>query len=156
MYRRFIFSIIAGMAVWANAQSAKPANTFTIIDAINNVDGTIYIYQPQALDALVGRDSAEMPDEENAVNNHTGYRVQIFSDNNMRTAKSTAEHRKRLVEEQTDLRAYVTFDSPYWRVRVGDFRTQTEADLAMRELKNLFPTIADDFRLVKERVNIAE
>ncbi|MCC8112961.1 MAG: SPOR domain-containing protein [Bacteroidales bacterium] len=157
MTRRHLYSLLICVAAWVQALAAPPTGNgaFTIVEAINQADGTIYIYQPQALDAIVSRDSAEDPDEESATAKLTGYRVQVFSDNNMRTAKANAEHRKRLIEQQTEYRAYMTFDSPYWRVRVGDFRTQSEADAAMRELKAMFPTMADDFRLVRERVNAA-
>lgn len=86
-----------------------------------------------------------------------GFRIQIFSDNNVRTAKSNAEYRKRTVEQRMPgTRAYLKYESPYWRVQVGDYRTRAEAENAMAELRNAFPAYAADLKIVNERVNIIQ
>lgn len=144
------------MAQIRNTMSAD--SVVSIVDAINNADGTIYIYQSAALDAIVAPNQGISSDERtsessSAARSNVGYRIQVFSDNNMRSAKSNAEHRKRLIEQaRPEWRTYITFESPYWRVRVGDFRSQTEADAAMRELKASFPSMAADMKLVRERI----
>ncbi len=127
-----------------------------IVDAINEANGTIYIYQPSSIDKLLQRPASSQSQSVSspAVKGNIVYRIQVFLDNNMRTAKANAEYRMRLMEQDhPEWRAYITFDSPYWRVRIGDFRTRTEADAAMRDLKNTYPAFADDLRLVRERIN---
>jgi len=86
-----------------------------------------------------------------------GFRIQIFSDNNVRTAKSNAEYRKRSVEQRLPgVRAYLKYESPYWRVQVGDYRSRSEAENAMQEIRNAFPSYASDLKIVSERVNITQ
>lgn len=156
-----ILSILVA-ASWADAQEAAgkditAANAAaTIVDVINEADGTIYIYQPSSIDRLLQRsESGNALSTASQAKSNVGYRIQVFLDNNMRTAKANAEYRMRLMEQShPEWRAYITFDSPYWRVRIGDFRTRTEADAAMRELKNTYPAFADDLRLVRERINV--
>lgn len=151
-----VFLVCAAMAQTRNYQSAD--SVISIVDAINNADGTIYIYQSAAIDAIVapnqvGGSEERASESSSATKSNVGYRIQVFSDNNMRSAKSNAEHRKRLIEQaRPEWRTYITFESPYWRVRVGDFRSQTEADAAMRELKASFPSMAPDMKLVRERI----
>ena len=81
------------------------------------------------------------------------YRIQVYSDNNRQTAKANAEYRKRLVEQRIpEIQGYVTYDAPYWRVRVGDFQSESEALAAMKMIKSKFPAFASDIRIVKVRV----
>ncbi len=149
-------------ASWSFAQDvdtktiADSTQTKTIVDVINDADGTIYIYQPSSIDKLLQRaESGNSHSSSATAKGNIGYRIQVFLDNNMRTAKANAEYRMHLMEQNhPEWRAYITFDSPYWRVRVGDFRTRTEADAAMRELKNTYPAFADDLRLVRERIDV--
>lgn len=139
----------------AGANNEFTDSAFIIIDAINVPDGKVEVFQPMELNRLVGHSENSIAggaayDSKRGI----GYRIQVFSDNNIRTAKSNAEYRKRQIESQMpEIRGYLTFESPYWRVRVGDFRTQAEAAAALRELKSAFPAYASDFRLVRERIN---
>lgn len=158
-YSLFILFSVLAIAGSAQARTENSDSTFTIVDAINLADGTIYIYQPSALDRIVTphKGGANSSGDHQSARGNAGYRIQIFSDNNMRNAKANAEYRKRLIEQQRpEWRTYITFESPYWRVRVGDFRSQTEADAAMRELKSAFPSFADDMKLVRDKINSAQ
>lgn len=134
-----------------------------IVDSIT-CWGNIGISQPQALAALLcapARDNAATESETIESTTHasgrTGYRVQVFDDNNPRTARSQAEARHAQVMAQfPHLRAYVTFNSPYWRVKVGDFRTRAEAEAVMAELKLAFPGMAAYMRIVRDKINTVD
>lgn len=82
-----------------------------------------------------------------------GYRIQVFSDNNSRTAKSEARARARDISAQFPQYAtYVVYNSPYWRLRVGNFRTQEEANAAAHSLKAAFPGYSREIRVVKDTI----
>ncbi|MDE6332595.1 MAG: SPOR domain-containing protein, partial [Muribaculaceae bacterium] len=73
---------------------------------------------------------------------------------NGRNARNEAQSRKKAVERRfSRMHAYVTFDSPYWRVRVGDFHTRAEAEHALTELRRSFPGFGASFRIVRDRIN---
>lgn len=155
-----IFSLLVMASASAFAQvdaisENAPDSAFVIIDAINVPNGKVEVIQPMQLDRITGHAEGGKSNVNAAESKRgIGYRIQVFSDNNIRTAKANAEYRKRLIESQMpDMRGYLTYEAPYWRVRVGDFRTQAEASAALRELKASFPTFASDFRLVRERIN---
>ena len=83
-----------------------------------------------------------------------GYRVQIYTDQNVRTGKSEARNRERIVGRSfPQYSTYVSYSSPYWRLRVGDFRTQQEAQKAAAEIKRAFPRFSRDVRIVRDRIN---
>lgn len=87
-------------------------------------------------------------------NKVVGYRVQVFADNNSRTAKGEARQRERALGASFPLYStYVTFASPYWRLRVGDFRSQYEAEKAADEIRRAFPGYSKEVRVVRDRVN---
>ena len=86
-----------------------------------------------------------------------GYRVQVFSDNNQRTAKAQAEARQRNVSVQfPNWSVYRMYKSPLWRVRVGDFKTRGEAEFAMHELKKAFPSYASEMMVVVDNINVTK
>lgn len=84
-----------------------------------------------------------------------GYRVQVFSSNNTRTGRGEAQSRANAISDQfPDWAAYVTFDAPYWRVKVGDFRSYEDAHAALSTLKAQFPAFAREMRLVRDKIKL--
>ncbi len=75
-----------------------------------------------------------------------GYRIQIFSGNNQRLAKAEATSKANKVKmEMPELLTYVTFQSPFWKLRVGNYRTSEEANAALLQLKQNFPSWKEMF-----------
>lgn len=83
-----------------------------------------------------------------------GYRIIVFDDNNPRSAQSEAQGRKRLMESKFPYRAYVVFDSPYWKVKVGDFRTRSEAEAALDNIRAEIPSLSKTMRIIRDRINV--
>lgn len=140
-----------------------------IIENLNRPGSTVTVEQPQALaDRLraVEHDNTEDPaddaekDEDREVSVQrskgkiVGYRVQVYADNNQRAAKSEARQRERAISRRFPaLSTYVAYASPYWRLRVGDFRTQAEAEKAAADIKRAFPYYSKEVRVVRDRIN---
>lgn len=140
------------MLLGISAMAQSPASN--IVDSINNAGKSITVSQSADLYKITSHANHAGSASSDHARRGLGYRIQVFSDNNARTAKASAEYRKSLIESQMPgIRGYLTFESPYWRVRVGDFRTQAEASTAMRQLKTMFPAFANDLRLVREKIN---
>lgn len=82
-----------------------------------------------------------------------GYRVQVYADNNVRVAKGEARQRERAISSRFPYATYVAYVSPYWRLRVGDFKTQAEAEKAAADIRRTFPGYAKEIRIVRDRIN---
>lgn len=82
-----------------------------------------------------------------------GYRVQVYADNNVRVAKGEARKRERAIAARFPYNTYVAYASPYWRLRVGDFKTQAEAEKVATDLRRSFPGYAKEIRVVRDRIN---
>lgn len=66
-----------------------------------------------------------------------GYRVIIFFD----MSKSVAEQQKAyFISLYPDHKTYIDYAAPNYRVRVGNFRTELEAECLKQELLMMFPT----------------
>ncbi|PCH91888.1 MAG: hypothetical protein COB85_08705 [Bacteroidetes bacterium] len=65
-----------------------------------------------------------------------GFRVQIFFG---ASKKGALKEKAGFVEEFSDYEGYVIYDAPYFKVRVGDFRTHLEAQKLHKELYENYP-----------------
>ena len=126
---------IACAALWAATSVAQSPATATEPDSVDivrelNNSGHIHITQPAELQ-LRSNATDEAAGDNSGISRPragTGFRVEVFAGNNVRTAKSRATAKRRnLMARLPQYRVYLTFQSPYWRVRVGDFRTRGEA-----------------------------
>lgn len=127
----------------------------TIVSRIN-ASGNISVEQPIGLGQRLEFDETEPSESAEKPGNKAtsvGYRVEIFADNNPRTAKSQAMARRRNVSARMPEHAtYMVFESPYWRVRVGDFRSRSEAESTLADIRRAFPAYSRDLRIVRSRI----
>ena len=141
----------------------EPADTAaTIADRIN-ASGNIEVVMPAALEARLhkvapAKEAEAAESREGTVpQGRVGYRIQVFDDNNPRTARDEAQNRKRQMESRfPEWRSYVQFNSPYWRVKVGDFRSRGEAEAAIEDMRRAFPYLNAQLRIVRDRINTTD
>jgi SPOR domain len=81
-----------------------------------------------------------------------GFRIQVFSSES-KTAKNDAYNIEQQVKVQfPNLAVYVYYSSPSWKVRVGDFLTQSDAQKFQAEFLTAFPTMKSEVYIVKEQI----
>jgi len=66
-----------------------------------------------------------------------GYRVQIFQG----TKDAAYQAKAKFISTHENIKVYVLFQSPDFKVRVGDFRTRSEAIKLKYFIKNEFPAV---------------
>lgn len=153
------FSFFAGIGFFLTAQTVqRPATIFDELESPAAGAGTVRIYQEPAIQQMVGRYLSSNDIERN--NNLTylkmqGFRAQVFSGNNQRKSKEEAIRKEKMIKElYPDLPTYVTYTAPFWKLRVGDFRSREEAYSLIRDLKETFPSFAKEMYIVKDEVKI--
>ncbi len=115
-------------------------------DTIGNSKGNVEIVRDSRIDSIVKMHIAYNKSLEGI----QGYRVQIFFDagnNSLNKAETEANQYQTLFPNDT---AYISFTEPYYKVRVGDFRTKLEAEGYMHEILKDYPNafvIQDIIRL---------
>jgi len=68
--------------------------------------------------------------------NGYGYRIQL--DNGNEIAIKTTQSKFKL--EHPTIKTYILFESPEWKVQVGDYKTRLEADKILNGIKLKFPS----------------
>lgn len=165
LYQRALPALALSLLLPAAALQAvaeeKTQATVTIIDHLQ-ADSIITVEMPEGLEERLVRqgsatESAASTSETKVGNTPTraaGYRVQVYSDGNSRTAKAEASARARNISARLpQYRTYVVYTSPYWRLKVGDFRTQADAQAAADEIRRAFPAYSKEVRVVRDRIS---
>lgn len=117
-------------------------------------DGKATIVQPAKLNERLRPKMTNSDATDSATRAATGgYRIQAYSGNNARQSKGEADRRAALISGTFPEHAiYVTFDAPYWRLKIGDFKTYEDASAALSIMKAQFPAYAREMRLVRDRI----
>jgi hypothetical protein len=123
-------------------------NGFEIITRRDSVTGgTVTIQQDKRIERIVANNTAAA-----GALTH-GYRVQVFSSNVQRTAKEEAfDIERRLREAFPEIGIYVSYSSPFWKVRIGNFQTAEQAREFTHELLALFPRLRSTTYTVRDRI----
>lgn len=86
-----------------------------------------------------------------------GFRIQVFCDGgNQSTLQARAKARCNAIASRFPKyrgQVYTFSSAPNWYGRVGNFRTQAEANAALSELKKAFPAFASEMRVVKSKIS---
>ena len=118
-------------------------------------DGNIIIDIPQNILELILQPQTKKDVQEikPGVNKLAGYRIQVFSDGrNQHTLEARAKARGSAIIAKFPKykgQVYTYSSSPNWYTRIGNFRTNAEANAALTELKKSFPNYASEMRVVK-------
>lgn len=98
-------------------------------------DGEIVVYQDSRIDSLI--------QQHIAVNQKypgiDGYRIMIFFDSGNNSKDTAYRVMMEFSELYPDVPAYLSFNPPYYRVRVGNFRTRLEAEKFLYALRRDYP-----------------
>lgn len=82
-----------------------------------------------------------------------GFRVQLFSSNNARTAREAAfKVEKTIREKLPHMAVYVTYTSPFWRVRVGNCPTHDDAQRLRQYLIEQLPQLSTETYIVPDQI----
>ena len=113
--------LISGIAA---AQDNAPAS---------NTDGGVKVVKDSRLDLLVKK---QIYINTLAIRNQPGFRVQLISTNKRNEANDI---KARVMQLYPDYRTYMDYQPPYFKVRIGDFKSREEATDLREKLSNDFP-----------------
>ena len=114
--------------------------------------GVVTIHQDARLEALLQPQNGQTAGQTQEVLTANGYRVQLYSSNAARKAKETALEWKATFEKDfPQHHAYLQYQAPFWKLRVGDFTHYASAVLFSEQLKKAYPKEADEIIIIKEK-----
>ncbi len=65
-----------------------------------------------------------------------GFRIQVISSNNR---NQVVDAKTKVYREFPELKAYMMYQAPFFRLRVGNFKTREEAETYYRSIQRIFP-----------------
>jgi hypothetical protein len=78
-----------------------------------------------------------------------GYRIQIYSDNKKQPAR---DEKAKFLSLYNNVKAHEIYQQPYFKIRVGNFRTKLEAYKFQKEIASSFP---NSF-IVKDEIEVEQ
>lgn len=81
-----------------------------------------------------------------------GYKIQIFKDSGNDALDAAHNMMDEFREEFPDIVVYLSFQEPYYRIRVGDFRTRLEALEVLGKIKKKYKNVW----VIKDYIHLAE
>lgn len=109
-------------------------------------NGFLNLQQDQRIDTLI------MKHRQICANDSTidGFRVQIFMELGNDAVRHADSVKKIFEEKYPDVPIYLVFGQPYYRLRIGDFRTRLEAENQYQQIKGDF----ENSFVTADRINL--
>ena len=117
----------------------SPAESFT--DTIGRVD---YI-QSEAISSIMNK--SIIVNEANPL--ISGYRIQIYSVSGVNSKDKVNKEKAEFLLKDIKTVAYIVYQSPYFKLRIGDYRTKLEAYHYLQEIIEDYPFAF----VVKDEIN---
>ncbi|MBO5810024.1 MAG: SPOR domain-containing protein [Bacteroidales bacterium] len=108
---------------------------FISLCSFSQNNGYVILEQDQRIEQLIQRQN-EIHSADNTID---GFRIQIFMESGNEAVELGNIESEKFKEKYPDIPVYLIFGQPYYRLRVGDFRTRLEAEKA-------FQTISKDYK----------
>ena len=106
---------------------------FSLLTASAQNKGKVEVVKDPRVDTLIAR-RAEL-EKAVGLDQITGFRVQIYTGANRKDAYAT---QAKFQEQFPDIRSYVIYSDPNFKVRAGDFRSRADAEKLQADLKKWF------------------
>lgn len=150
-----ILAILSVPSVIVQSQSFERS-----VDLFKRNDGSPHsgqfnIIQDPAIDTLIGRYilGYKNLEEKNGYSGMEGFRIQIYSSSNRNAREESGKARAEFMSKFPDIVSYPLFAEPgYYKIRVGDFRTKTEATRLFLMISKVFP----DAYIVPDIINFPD
>ena len=176
--KRYWFVLFFAL-IFTGLTQAQNSSIIKDLNSPKQGQGSITVYQDESIDGLIGakitstppasqggsnNDSNSSAGESNPTNTGAkptqyiqskGYKIQVFSGNDQKKSKNEAYSKKSLIEGNfPDMEVAITFNSPVWRVRAGNFKTYEQAFQALKDLKNAFPSFGREMQIVESVIKL--
>lgn len=145
-------------ALTGHLQAQQETNIIEKLTKDKPGEGTIRIVQDSRIAALIGQrgeGSFIETDGNFQYIRSKGYRLQLYMGNNPKKSKAEAFNMEKAVKAiYPELNTYVTFNAPFWKLKVGDFKSWEEADRLLREFKEQHKSISKEVFIIKDDIRL--
>lgn len=159
MKRIFCLLIISTIGFLSISYAQEARSIIKDLNTSKVGQGSVRVLQDESIDGLLGAFySADSTTSLSRYNDGSfvrtkGYKIQVFSGNNQAKSKAEAQEKYRAMKGAfPEYEATITYNEPFWRVRVGNFITKDAADIALKEFKKRFPSFGKEMTIVEDMI----
>jgi len=131
--RSVIFTLL--VLVSGNLTAQVQADLFAKLEAPAPGSGTIRIKQDATIRNMVNIHLSQQHKQ----NGIKGHRICIYYNSGQEANKGADAERSRFISRYEDINSYKSFEYPFFKVYVGDFRTKSEALRFLDRIKYDYP-----------------
>lgn len=151
MKRRSVFPLLLVLLSVADVPAQIQSEEPTLCEELRQT-GRVAIQQDPRLEALLSRNhkiyNAASRKFHGMQPGH--YSLSVYAGNQQQASRDEAFKLQGIFNDyDSELKTIVFFDTPFWRLWVGDFSTVEEATAAMRALKKKFPAYGKEMVIKK-------
>jgi hypothetical protein len=128
-----IFLVLAGFTFQTKAQ--VPYDIFAWLQTSSPGSGTVHIKQNNDITNMINLHLSLM----RSLKGIKGYRVCIYYNSGQEARSGADQERARFISHYEDISSNKVFESPFWKVYVGDFRTKSEALKFQEKIRYDYP-----------------
>lgn len=135
----------------------KKETILDTLEASKPNEGTIVVNAESGINELLGTANkrASFASDDETLTKMNGFRILVYMNNDPKKAKSEANNRKQLINEHfIEVETYLGYDSPNWKLLVGDFVTKDEANIFKQLLQKQFPEFGKELYIVSDIINV--
>lgn len=148
-----IISFLVFTVLFASLTVAQNSgSTSELFKRADDKSGKLNIIQDPAVDSLINR-YILMSFRQYGGTGMDGWRIQIYGSSNRNAREESNKVRQDFFNRFPDIVSYLKYSEPgYFKIRVGDFRTKSEATKLFMAVSKVFP----DAYLVPDIINFPE
>jgi hypothetical protein len=155
-----IFSAIAlACCLWVATPTANTQNIINALETTTPGEGTVCVTCDPKIIKLLGVPTLAEPPaivKRTPPANPNGYRVQVYMSNTQQAKKEAMQIVEKMNEAFPEVAAYTKYKAPYWRVLVGDFQEQKEAEIFKQTIRNSLPELGKEITIISSKINHPE
>lgn len=137
--------VLFAVPIWAEEESAARPNLLKDMPGVEVIqDSAIAVLLDKAMQG--GNEWVEID----------GYRVQVYSSNQQQYAKVEALELEQKLKENLDQTVYVQYLTPFWKVRIGDFRSYEDAKEYKKVFVEKYPNMVGDTYIVRDKIKVLQ
>lgn len=85
-----------------------------------------------------------------------GFRVQVYASNKQQIAKNEALMLQQRIEAALSVPVYALSEPPFWKVRLGNFKTREDANAYKEAFLNMFPDMVGSTYVVPDKIILVQ
>ncbi len=147
IFMRILFFILGLLFVLSvNAQQIDSSYIYMPAAKLSDTLGHVQYYQSEAISSIMKKKiivNKEQPKVD-------GYRVQVFSVSGVNSNDKINKEKAEYLLRNKNANVYIVYQSPYFKLRIGDYRDMLQANYHLNEIIKEYPFAF----IVKDKVNI--